>query len=80
MASGLSRLRNFSRVVYVSDSSNIESLGYNPADSLLLVNFKNGTSYLYQRVSGEEFGKVAGASSVGKAYLRFIKPKQAQKV
>lgn len=73
-------LQRYPRVVYVFDSSNVKSLAYNPEDMECLVTYQNSESYVYQRVSASEFGQVVGAQSVGKAVLRYLRPKQHRKV
>lgn len=77
---GPSDPRSYSRVCTVTDSNNIASVAYNPEDFMMMVTFKNGTVYRYTRVTYDEFGKVVSAPSVGKAFLRYIKPKQAEKI
>lgn len=72
--------RSYTRVVSVTDSNNIGSVAYNFEDMTMLVTFLNGTVYRYIRVSADEFGKVVAAESVGKAFLRYIKPKQSEKI
>lgn len=76
----LAEANRYTRIVTVRDSSNISQVSYNPEDSLLLVKFVNGDAYTYQRVSFAEFGSLVSADSVGKAFIRYIRPKQASKV
>lgn len=80
MATGRSRILNYTRIVQVTDSLNVVTVAYNPEDMKMMVQFRNGSSYEYQRVSADEFAKVVSAKSVGKAFNQYIKPKQAQQL
>ena len=52
-------------------SSLIESVGYK--DFKLLINFKNGTSYLYYDVPYEIYSELLHCTSPGKVYNSLIK-------
>lgn len=73
-------LRNYSRVVFVKDSENIESIGYNPADSVLQVNFKRGGSYVFEGIGPALFGALVSSESVGKYFAAHIRQMKGRKV
>lgn len=53
------------RHLTVSDSSNIESVGYNLATQTLEVRFLTGGVYAYPAVSPREFAALVSAPSIG---------------
>lgn len=59
----------------VVNSSNIESIDYNPESKTLSVKFKNGGSYQYHEVSPEAYQGLESAESIGKHLHSHIKPK-----
>lgn len=62
------------------ESSQIHSLGYDPATSTLAIRFKNRTTgeatslYHYRNVSPELFEQFRTAESIGSFFIRNIKP------
>lgn len=54
------------------DSSNIESVGYDPKESALHVRFKSGNTYKYVGVTHDEMADFANAPSKGKHLNQFI--------
>ena len=64
---------------YNVQSSNIESVGYNPESKELLVCFKNGYDYRYYGVPIEEFQELLAAGSKGKYLNAHIKDKYRYK-
>jgi len=57
------------------ESSQIQSIGYDPATKTLLVNFKRGGIYSYAGVPQEVFDAFLAAESKGKFLGREIKGK-----
>lgn len=55
-------------------SSNVESVGYDPESQELEVKFKNGGTYVYDRVPPEKHVALMQASSVGSHLHQHIKP------
>jgi len=62
------------RALTVSDSSNIEAVGYHAESSTLRVWFKGGRMYDYDGVSPDQFAAMVSAPSVGSYHARNIKP------
>lgn len=54
-------------------STNLSRAAYNVETERLLVVFKNGSKYLYDDVTLEEFGEFAKADSQGKWFMRNIR-------
>lgn len=52
--------------IEVTNSSNIRSYGYRDSESVLFVEFKDGTRYEYTQVPPEIFDHMQKAESVGK--------------
>ena len=63
----------FCRTVVVTDSSTVDSVAFDPNTDTLLVTFNTGARYVYSPVTGEQFGIVVGADSVGKMLNLVIK-------
>ena len=63
-------LLTFDRFCSVGDSSNIGSIAYDFADSLMGVNFITGDTYIYSGVHPDDFGKIVSSDSVGKTFNR----------
>lgn len=63
----------FTRVVRVTDSSNIVALAYDPTNDVMRVAFENGVTYEYQNVRADQFGLIVSADSVGTAFNRVIR-------
>ena len=59
------------------NSSNIESMDYDPDSHELKVTFHGGPVYHYQDVSQEKVDAMMSESSVGKAFNSTIKNKHA---
>lgn len=57
------------------ESSNIESIGYDPDDQQLFVEFKSGDRWRYDGVSEETWNEFAASESAGKAFYSLIKGK-----
>lgn len=55
-------------------SSNITSIGYDPATATLEVQFKNGGRYQYAGVDARTHGALMGADSIGAHFHQHIKP------
>jgi hypothetical protein len=54
-------------------SSNISSIGYDPSDSLLEIEFNDGSVYQYESVPESEYNGLMGASSHGQYFHQHIK-------
>jgi hypothetical protein len=50
-------------------SSNLDAVGFNPATGQGRIDFKNGTSYLYEDCTAEEALAIATAESPGRTFL-----------
>lgn len=63
-------------------SENVARIEYDVLEKEALVTFKSGAKYMYEGVSLEDFGAVAGASSIGSVFNRiFVKgDKKSRKV
>ena len=57
------------------ESSNLRSVGYDPATRTLEVEFRNGTVYQYSGVEQEDFDRFMASSSKGKFLNESIKGK-----
>lgn len=57
------------------DSSNIESIGYNPERNELHVRFKNGGHYIYEGVTGDQHRDMMTAESKSKFLNDHVKGK-----
>lgn len=55
------------------ESSNINTIGYDPKGQLLEVEFKNGQVYEYRDVPPDVCGELLGSPSVGKFFSRHIR-------
>lgn len=55
------------------DSSNVDSIGFDPDTSTLRVRFHNGGVYEYDGVPEETFSEFMAASSLGKFLHQYIK-------
>jgi len=55
----------FSRVTDIQDSSNIDTVAFDPIHNIVKVCFISGGAYLYYDVKPEEFGALVSADSVG---------------
>ena len=54
------------------ESSNLRSVGYDPATRTLEVEFRNGVVYQYSRVDEETFHRFMASPSKGKFFNRSI--------
>lgn len=54
-------------------SSMISSMGFDPEESLLEVEFNNGKVYQYSGVTPDTYATLSGADSIGKAFSSLIK-------
>ena len=62
-------------------SSNLASVGYDPATETLEVEFGSGGIFSYAGVTAEEYQTLMGAPSIGSYFARFIKgQKPAERV
>ncbi len=61
------------RILDVNDSSQIDTISYDPNDDEMKVTFLNGTSYLYFNVPALSFTDICGAESVGKTFNKLLK-------
>lgn len=66
------KIAEMSEMEYV-DSSNIESIGFDPEASILQVQFKGGSIYQYENVPAEVFEEFKAADSKGTYLSRNIK-------
>lgn len=55
-------------------SSNIVSIGHDPARNVLHVEFKSGKVYEYRDITAGEHKSLINAESVGSHFARMIKP------
>jgi len=56
------------------DSSNIKSVGYDPATKLMHVEFSNGGVYEYSGIEPHVHNEFVGADSMGSHFAKFIRP------
>lgn len=56
-------------------SSNIRSVGYNPGDEILEVEFTNGGVYQYFSVSKQLYERFMAATSKGRFFSTYIRDK-----
>ena len=56
-------------------SSNLESVGHDPATSELHVKFKSGPLYIHSAVSADQHAAMMGMDSPGKHYFANIRGK-----
>lgn len=56
-------------------SSNLKSVAYDPENRVLEVVFHGGGKYRYQDVPEEAYDKLLAAESVGRFFVKEIKPK-----
>lgn len=54
-------------------SSQLKSVGHDPATNKMHVEFKNGSVYEYDNVSAAEHQALAGAPSVGEHFNKHVK-------
>ena len=55
------------------ESSNLKALEIIPTEKLMIVEFLNGTKYLYTNVDELDYDTIVQAESVGKAFNTFKK-------
>jgi len=55
------------------ESSMIRSVGYDPAEAVLEVEFAKGKVYQYAGVPAEVYASLLGADSIGKAFSSLVK-------
>jgi hypothetical protein len=55
------------------ESSNIHSLGHDPINLTMIVQFRNGKAYSYQNVPEDLYNQILKADSVGSAFHKLIK-------
>lgn len=55
------------------ESSNIETVGHDPATKTLHVKFKNGSTYEFQNVSAEKHQQLMSSESKGKHFMTHIR-------
>jgi len=63
----------FTRVVTISDSSNIDVIKFDPNTNNMTVSFLTGATYLYNPVSSALFGTIVSADSVGSIFAASIR-------
>ena len=63
----------FTRVVTISDSSNIDVIKFDPSTNNMTVSFLTGATYLYNPVSSVLFGTIVSADSVGSVFAASIR-------
>lgn len=56
-------------------STNIRSIGYDPGNRILEVEFRDGGIYQYFEVPPEEYDSLTKAGSLGSSFAKAIKPK-----
>lgn len=54
-----------------NESTQVAAIEYNGDYAEMLVEFRNGSSYIYSDVPLEDFGKIVSAPSVGGAFSFF---------
>lgn len=54
-------------------SSNVNRIGYNSDEKVLVVEFKRGTTYAYEDTEVEEYNALLLAESVGSEFSKFSK-------
>ena len=65
---------------YKVESSNIESIGYDPKTERLIVTFKNKSSYAYDSMNPATVCKLMFSDSVGREFHDSIKIHKAIKI
>lgn len=55
------------------NSSNVQSVGYDPATETVFIDFLNGSTYIYKGVSKFEFDNLKEATSIGSYIHRNFK-------
>lgn len=55
------------------DSSAISEIGYNRARSVMTITFNSGSVYNYYGVPESQYEDLAGASSVGRTFVREVR-------
>jgi len=55
------------------ESSNIEAVGYNQSTEELFIEFKNGVTYKYEKVSFNVFIDLLDADSIGSFFYKHIR-------
>lgn len=63
----------FTRLLYIDDSTNVNKIKYDIVTRTMDVEFKNAKTYRYFCVAPAKFGTLCGADSVGSAFDK-IKP------
>jgi hypothetical protein len=63
----------FTRLVTVTDSSNIDSIKYDPNTSNMAISFLSGATYLYHPVTNALFGSIVSGDSVGVVFADSIR-------
>ena len=63
---------SYTRIVTVTDSSNIESVSYDVDDRKMRVKFLTGGLYEYDRVFPQQFAEIVSASSVGSQFSQLL--------
>jgi len=64
---------SFTRVVTITDSSNIDVIKYDPNTNNMTVSFLTGATYLYNPVNNVLFGSIVSADSVGAFFAASIR-------
>ena len=55
------------------NSSSISKLGYDPNTQIMLVVFRTGSTYEFNKVSFDDYQKVFSSPSIGKSFKNIIK-------
>lgn len=61
-------------------SSNIDSIGHDPARSIMRVAFKNGGTYEHDGVSAQDHAALTSAPSIGRHYAKHFSGKKFRKL
>lgn len=64
---------SFTRVVTVTDSSNIDVIKFDPNTNNMAISFLSGATYLYNPVSSALFGTIVSGDSVGSVFAASIR-------
>ena len=67
-------------VLHPVKSSNIEQVGYDAKEKILIIKFKKGTAYEYSNVPQSVYKNLMGAPSIGKQFIATVKGKFPYKI
>jgi len=64
---------SFTRIVTVTDSSNIDVIKFDPNTNNMAISFLSGATYLYHPVTNALFGSIVSGDSVGVVFANSIR-------